>query len=202
MTTYTCEFCEQQVAAKLADTYRHRAAEATDIRAQMPVLYAWAHQPGAKIIECGTRGGWSTSALLAGIERSGTGGELWSVDIGEPHVPAWWRDLPFWHQITADSVSPAALAFCPDQVDIVFSDTSHYYEQTLAELLAYAPKVRPGGVILVHDTDTIANGTPNGMACPDVQPALNEFCKQTGLSWYEHPGWNGLGVIEIPGPPA
>ena len=167
-----------------------------DIRAQMPVLYAWAHQPGVRIIECGVRGGYSTCAFLAGIERAGTGGELWSVDINEPEVPSWWHDLPFWHQITADSASAEALTFCPDDVDILFSDTSHEYDQTLGELLAYAPKVRPGGIILVHDTDAMENAT--AVHCPDVPPAMDAFCKETGLSWYQHPGWNGLGVVEIP----
>ena len=191
-----CSACGEPEPVSLAGLYRHRSAEVTDIRAQLPALYAWAHQPGARIIELGTRGGYSTSAFLAGIERAGTGGELWSVDIETPKVPDWWHELPFWHQLTADSASPEALAFCPDGVDIVFSDTSHYYEQTLGELLAYAPKLRPGGVLLVHDTDAVENAT--AMPCPEVPPAMNEFCAQTGLSWYQHPGWNGLGVVEIP----
>jgi Methyltransferase domain len=191
-----CELCLGPAPGTLAETYRHRSAENMDIRAQMPVLYAWAHQPAVKIIECGTRGGYSACAFLAGIERADTGGQLWSVDIEEPWVPRWWHEIPFWHQITADSVSPEALAFCPDQVDIVFSDTSHFYDQTLGELLAYAPKVRPGGLILVHDVDAVENAT--AMVCPEVPPAMDEFCRQTGLTWYMHPGWNGLGVVEIP----
>lgn len=191
-----CWQCGELIPSNLHDMYVHRSGEDIDIRMQMPVFYAWAHQPGVRIIECGTRGGYSACAFLAGIERAGMGGELWSVDIAPPMVPDWWHDLPFWHSITADSVSPEALAFCPDGVDILFCDTSHFYEQTLNELLAYAPKVRPGGIILIHDTDTIENGT--AMKCPDMVPAIEEFCKRTGLTWYQHPGWNGLGVIEIP----
>ena len=192
-----CALCGTAVPSTLADMYRHRSAENMDIRAQMPVLYAWAHQSQVRIIECGTRMGYSACAFLAGIERADQGGELWSVDIDEPRVPSWWHDLPFWHQITADSVSPEALAFCPDGVDILFSDTSHEYHQTLNELLAYAPKVRPGGIILVHDVDAVGENA-TAVHCPDVAPAMDEFCRQTGLSWYMHPGWNGLGVVEIP----
>ena len=67
-------------------------------------------------------------------------------------------------------------------------------EPTLAELRAYVPKVRPGGVVLMHDTDT--PGTD--IAWPDVPRALDDFCEEAGLSWLNHRGWNGLGVIEVP----
>ena len=168
--------------------YRTRATIDHDIWQQMPVLYAWARLPGARIIELGVRGGNSTSAFLAGIERSG--GELWSVDIEEPEVPAHWRDLTRWHLLVADDQSQEAVAFCPDNVDVLFIDTSHFYEHTLTELRLYVGKVKPGGVVLLHDTDK--------REWPDVSRALNDYCGSTGLDWYEHPFWHGLGVIEVP----
>ena len=115
----------------LAEEYRRRAAEDHDLRQQMPVLYAWARHPGARIIELGVRTGNSTCAFLAGIEHSG--GELWSVDVSEPEVPAEWREIPAWHVLVADDTSPEAVSFCPDGADVLFIDTSHLYEPTLAE---------------------------------------------------------------------
>lgn len=179
----------------LAAEYRQRSAAWSDIRVQLPVLYSWAHLPGARIIELGVRSGNSTCAFLAGIERADSGGSLWSVDISDPPVPAWWRNLPYWHLLVADAASAQAAAHCPGEADILFTDTSHLYDPTLAELRAYAPRIRPGGVILVHDTHT--PGTDQ--AWPDVPRALDDWCAASGMSWYGHPDWNGLGVIEVPG---
>lgn len=196
--------------------YRARCRIGHDIQKQMPVLYAWARH-ARKIIELGTRGGNSASAFLAGLEHSG--GELWSVDIDMSHVPALFRDLPQWHRIEAPSESAEAIGFCPDDADILFIDTSHLYEHTLAELRYYVPKVKPGGVVFLHDTaqETLQKGDlPSGSFTwgigaeaalthdamrhdyPKVSEALDTYCEMTGLTWYDHPGWNGLGVIEIP----
>jgi hypothetical protein len=175
--------------------YRSRAARESDIRDQMPVLYAWARN-ATRVIELGvgaerTQGasccGNSTSAFLAGLEH--TGGQLWSVDIAEPTVLAWWHDLPSWHFLQADDRSPEAVNFCPEQADLLFIDTSHFYEHTLAELRLYAPLVRAGGMILLHDT---------GPGWPDVARALNDWCSEASLEWYDHPGWPGLGMVEVP----
>lgn len=170
------------------ESYRWRAADGTDISHQMPILYAYARHPGVKIIELGVRSGNSTSAFLNGIEHGG--GELWSVDIAEPEIPAEWRDIPAWHLLVADDTTPEAVAFCPDGVDVLLIDTSHYYEHTMAELRAYVPKVRPGGIVLMHDT--------NPEEWPDVSRALTDYCREAGLEWYDHQWWHGLGVIEVP----
>lgn len=181
----------------LQQEYRRRAALESDIREQMPVLYAWARH-ATRVIELGvgaerTQGasccGNSTSALLAALEH--TGGHLWSVDIAEPTVPAWWYEMPAgWSFFLADDTSPEAQAFCPPEADLLFIDTSHSYEHTLTELRLYAPRVRPGGTILLHDT---------GPGWPDVARALNDYCPGAAREWYDHPGWPGLGVIEVPG---
>jgi len=172
---------------QLAQEYRGRAAQDHDIKVQMPVLYAWACH-ASKVIELGVRGGNSCSAFLAGVERSG--GELWSVDVAHPQVPDWWGGLDFWHPLVADDLSPEAVAHCPDDADVLFIDTSHYYPHTLQELRLYVPKVRPGGIVLLHDSDRAE--------WPDVGKSLDEFCAETGLTWYSHDFWHGLGVIEIP----
>jgi predicted O-methyltransferase YrrM len=162
----------------------------------MPVLYAWARN-ALKVIELGVRSGNSTAAFLAALEGRG---HLWSVDIDSPKVPEYWHNLP-WSMLVADDVTPEAVAWCPGDVDVLFIDTSHSYEHTLTELRLYVPKVRAGGVVLMHDTR--AGGTVFGPGWPGVPQALNEFCAETGLSWYEHPGspqWSpGIGIIEIPG---
>lgn len=49
-----------------------------------------------------------------------------------------------------DDLDLAATA--PRPADIVFIDSSHEYAHTCAEIVAYEPLVRPGGVMVFHDT--------------------------------------------------
>jgi predicted O-methyltransferase YrrM len=177
--------------------YQARAARKHDITEQMPLLYNAVCRQGARVIELGVRTGNSTAAFLAAAES--WHGDVWSVDIADPQVPDYWRALPFWHLLIADDLSPQALEFCPDGVDVLFIDTSHYYEQTLAELRQYVPKVRPGGTVFLHDTK--AGDTCFGPGWPEVSKALNDWSAETGIRWGDLPGGPdspGLGVIEVP----
>lgn len=176
------------MTTRLHGEYQVRLAAWSDIQAQMPMLFSRA-KAVSRVIELGVRTGNSTAAFLAGLEKSG--GELWSVDISPPQVPGWWHELEAWHLLVADDLSPEAQSFCPVQADILFIDTSHYYAPTMAELRTYASRVRPGGVILMHDTN-------NTLDWPDVPRAMNDWCAEAGLSWISYPAWPGLGAIEIP----
>lgn len=188
----------QALTTLLGAEYQARAAMRHDITEQLPLLYNEACQPGVQVIELGVRTGNSTAAFLAAAQA--WDGDVWSVDVEEPLVPRHWRALPFWHLLVADDLSPQALAFCPGSADVLFIDTSHYYEQTLQELRAYVPRVRPGGVVLMHDTK--AAGTRFGPGWPEVSRALNDWSAESGLSWRDFPGGDdspGLGVIRISG---
>lgn len=56
------------------------------------------------------------------------------------------------HVIVEDSVKAAAQI--PDaSVDIVFLDADHRYAQTSANMAAWLPKVKPGGILAGHDYD-------------------------------------------------
>ncbi len=145
------------------------------------------------IIELGVRSGQSTSAFLAGI--AGNGGELWSCDIDQPSVPDHWHGLPQWHLLVADDLGAEAQAWLPAQCDVLFVDTSHTVEQTRRELETYVPRVKPGGVVLMHDTEWQAPGTMLDAPGGWVTEALNAYCAETGLSWANRTGSYGLGVI-------
>ena len=58
--------------------------------------------------------------------------------------------------IHGDSADPAvaasvAQALGPDGADVIFCNSSHMYEHTLAELERYWPLVRPGGFLMYQD---------------------------------------------------
>jgi hypothetical protein len=95
-----------------------RSQTGSDISAHLPRLFELASTPHVKVIELGVRRGDSTVAFLAAAEEQA--GEVWSVDISEPRVPAEWRDLPFWYVTVGDDLEVSDRL--PDQVDIVFID--------------------------------------------------------------------------------
>lgn len=176
----------------IADVYRERCAEDSDIAAHLPYLYEAVVQRDAKIVvELGVRYGNSTSALLAGVHE--TGGHLWSVDP-QPMPPAEWLTNERWSLLPDDDLSAAALGFIPDTIGVLFIDTSHMYAHTLMELNLYGPRVRSGGVILLHDTEFEMAGEEGY----PVARALDDWCPTVGLSWTNRTGSYGLGVVEIP----
>ena len=112
-----------------------------------------------KILELGVGTyGVSTYAWIHACHE--TGGKVTSVDIEEKkHL---FND-PCWEFIKSDDMALNPLELSPPY-DIVFIDTSHTYDHTLAELKRFSPMVRPGGYLIMHDIDY-----------PPVYEALIEF---------------------------
>ena len=186
---------EQDTAAlrwhrMLEADYQLRLTTWSDMAEQSHLLRDAVRQYWQPVIaELGTRTGESTSALLSAA--SSCGGRMWSVDIAQVHPSDWWEQTGWWKFLAADDMSDMAAQFIPDQLDVLFIDTSHTYEHTLAELRKYVPRVRPGGTVLCHDTELRHNDPIMGwdwvMAADHapvfpVAAALDTFCAETGLS--------------------
>jgi cephalosporin hydroxylase len=141
------------------------------------------------VIELGTRSGVSTVAWLHGL--ASTGGRLTSVDIdARPDIGVY----AHWKFIQGNDLDPDVLVRL-DPADIVFIDTSHLYEHTLAELNVYRWLARR--YIVCHDTELAQpEGAPAHPRYP-VRTAVEEFCAAEGLSWTNHPHCWGLGIIEV-----
>ena len=135
------------------------------------------------MLELGVRRGNSTAALLAGLEERG--GVLWSVDV-DPASSDVFAGHPQWRFVLADSRDEAAVASAglDGELDTLFVDTIHTYEQVHEELAAWGDRVREGGVILFHDTD----------ASPEIRRAISEWCDARRTPFVFLPGSNGLGV--------
>jgi hypothetical protein len=76
-------------------------------------------------------------------------------------------------------------------VDVLFIDTTHAYAQTSLEIELYLPKVRPGGVVLMHDVELEHPELAPGDAAFPVRRAIED----AGLSYELVSGCNGLAVI-------
>lgn len=176
--------------------YAELAATPSDINEHMARLRATVERHNAdNVIELGVRSGVSSVAFLAGLEN--TGGHLWSVDIDPKPTLGLETDIADrWTFIQGDDLDPDTFVQLP-KADIVFIDTNHFYDQTIAELSLYRWKVNRGGCIILHDTQLEHPiGAPPKPAFP-VRVAIEEFVAGSGYSWIDHPPWPGLGIIDI-----
>jgi len=174
--------------------YLEVAATPSDIVLHLPRFVEMVvHSNATKVIELGTRTGVSTIAWLYALEQ--TGGHLWSVDVdSKPPI----GDYDHWTFIQGDDESDVVLSQLPEQVDLVFLDTSHHYEHTLRELRLYRSQVRPGGFIVCHDTELPQpEGAPFSDPVYPVKTAIKEFIRETGFRWSNIPECWGLGIIEV-----
>jgi predicted O-methyltransferase YrrM len=196
----TYDQARRAITVTLEAGYRDRLARDSDIQEYMPFLREQAaSRPGCRVLELGTRKGNSTLAFLAGAEVSD--GHVWSCDVSpvtrDPEGMAPWRKAARWTFLQGDDMDPAVQTLLPARCDLLFIDTSHEYDHTLAELRTFMPRVRPwGGIALFHDTHLM--GWPGYQWDRDVSPvwaALDDYCAETGLTWEDMPGHYGLGVI-------
>ena len=173
----------------LADDYDRVCRTPSDIYEHLPRFVELA-KDAEHVIELGTRTGVSTIAWLYGLEGHG---RLTSVDIdAKPDI----GEYDHWTFIQGSDLDPAVINQL-EPADVVFIDTSHLYEHTLAELNIYRYLVKPGGRIVCHDTMLERpEGAPVKPRFP-VMVAVNEFATAEGLKWTNDAKCWGLAEIEV-----
>jgi len=162
------------------------------------------------VLEIGVRGGHSTAALLAGVEKNG--GVVMSVDITDCSML--YRGHPQWKFIQTSSQNPK-LKVPP--LDMVLIDGDHSREGYKADLERYWPMVKPGGIILSHDIEpeksyeddprevisTCLLSSGEVMTFKDNLPSkgigeeFEKFCREHAdeVEWEKLPGRHGMGVL-------
>lgn len=83
-------------------------------------------------------------------------------------------------QFLLESSVVAAEKLSPRQFDFVYLDGDHTYEGVKADLAAWYPLVRSGGVFGGHDYDNTL--------VPGVKQAVDEFAAEKGLVLHTAPG--------------
>jgi cephalosporin hydroxylase len=107
------------------------------------------------IVELGVRGGVSTFVFERVARRCKS--SIVSVDIDDcSDISTYER----WHFVQADDVQFAAKFpdFCRQggigpSIDLLFIDTSHYYEPTVQEIRAWFPLLSTRAKVILHDTN-------------------------------------------------
>jgi cephalosporin hydroxylase len=171
--------------------YQQHYMTPSDIQHHLGLLFSLAR---GNVLELGTRGGVSTHALLAGVERNG--GHVWSVDIEDCSQVA--AGHPQWTFMQGDSTDEQTLKRVCQQANpsgpagfefqTILIDTFHAYENATAELDLWWHSVVPGGHILMHDPETF----------PGVRRAAREFAAKHGWSITIVTPCNGMAVLRRP----
>lgn len=165
----------------------------TDIHEHLFTLYNLVIELQAKkVLELGVNTGESTIALLEAV--AATDGKLISVDINDlPNTRAMLEGYGLagrWDFRIMDDLKFGAEWPQDQKFDLIFIDTSHKYEHTKKEIELFEPLLRPGGVMVFHDTVAFYGG---------VQRPINQFRNgKKGWAYKNSKNCNGLGILRKP----
>lgn len=115
-------------------------------------------QRAATIVELGCYVGWTSAHLALGQKAARPDGQLWCLDFDARFLDAARTNLTRLglagsvRFVQGMSLDPTVIAQLPPSIDLLFIDTSHAYEPTLAEIAAYLPRLSPSGLIVLHDS--------------------------------------------------
>lgn len=158
-----------------------------DIGSHLLVLFSLALGIEAKAaVEIGVRGGNSTLALLAALEK--TGGRLLSIDIeacqeaGHKIARLGLSDRWTFMQTSSDAAIGTARTHAP--FDLAFIDGNHSYAQCRKDFDNYSV-MAPGGFVVFHDAIAFPN---------DVGKVVAEI-RAAGKEVFTFPYCNGLTIV-------
>lgn len=119
------------------------------------------------VVELGTYYGASYCSFCQAMARLGLAAEAFAVDTweGDPHN-GWYgdeifRSLQAYHDsrygafstLVRSSFSEARGRFSDESIDLLHIDGFHTYEAVRDDFESWLPKVSPGGIVLLHDTE-------------------------------------------------
>lgn len=131
------------------------------------------HRRIQTVVELGCFVGWTTAHLALGMQARSSSGRIFAVDYMQEYLDLMKSNLcrhaldGLVTPVRGMSLDPTVLAALPQKVDLIFLDTSHAYPDTLEEVLAYTPRLAPGGYLVMHDSVSIAGVRRSLAELPD-----------------------------------
>lgn len=130
----------------------------------------------ARVVEIGTGYGASLVRILYGLHLH-EDAHVWSIDIEEcdkarAHVEE--SGIFNWRYtfVVAESTMAASRGWEP--LDMIYVDGSHSYDGVVADIKAWSPHLKIGGIMLFDDY---------GNSLHEVTPAVDEFMLADGEAW-------------------
>lgn len=212
----------------LEDRYERLCNTPSDINEHLPMLRHLVEEgvsdPSTRgsVIELGTRGAVSTTALLMGLQKNPRACRLHVVDVDPGAVGGALAtlgpvagDVDLQGFVADTSHGRKAVIGDRPMCDVLFIDTLHTYEQLLRELRMWASDlpdydantersyVRPAvrRYVVLHDTETFGEVGEDGYA-PGLRAAVNDWLAQENsksVRWrilHDFKHNNGLMVLE------
>lgn len=161
-------------------------------------------RPGC-IVELGTHWGNSYFAFCQAVREAGCATRCYSVDTweGDPQASFYgsevfdavnrrneelYSDFSTLKRMRFDEARPD---FAPNSIDILHIDGLHFYENVREDFESWIDTVKPGGIVLLHDT----NEFQEGFGAPRFWDELSRTSPEHHLFRHSH----GLGVWRKPG---
>jgi len=159
------------------------------------------------LVELGTHYGESYFGFCQSVVESGVQCTCYAVDTwkGDEHSGLYgeevFADVSAYNQIRYPSFShllrmtfdEAVTHFVDESLDMLHIDGLHTYEAVAHDVHNWLPKIRPGGILLLHDIDVKENGFEVWRLWEELQVEFSTF------TFNHH---SGLGVLRKPGLPA
>ncbi len=119
-------------------------------------------EPKINVLEIGVRQGQSTRTILSALKEKGCG-HLTSISIDLPNaserIPVDLHD--FWTAVAGDSHKVEVFdSVSTESFDVLLIDGDHSYNGVKQDFAMYAPLVKKGGIILLHDVCNQKCGVP------------------------------------------
>lgn len=151
-----------QLVAEAHSGYPHFLGTASMPLEDLLVLYALIVKTRPKVIvESGTWAGYSSTGMaLALVDAGVSDGHVWTIDASrhEGVAERVWCSFGVEHRITRVLGDSRICAEPPDKIDFLFLDALHDEAFVQAEIRNFAPRLRPGSLICVHDTNIYESG--------------------------------------------
>jgi predicted O-methyltransferase YrrM len=119
----------------------------------------------SRFVQLGHYTGYSSLFVAATFKRMGGDRRFLSIDI-DPWATSYANRLArlagvsrFVHHVEGDSadVQNVQLAISElGEIQLVFIDTDHTHEHSMKEIAAWWPALKPGGILILHDSSTFA----------------------------------------------
>lgn len=116
---------------------------------------------GTRVIEVGSWVGES-ACLFASVAKKvfcvdHFQGDQWTKTNGEDVLALFRQNIKYEgcnnvNILVMDSISAASI-FPNGFADLIYIDAGHTYDSVLSDIIAWSPKVRPGGIICGHDCE-------------------------------------------------
>lgn len=143
------------------------------------------------VCEIGCFIGYTTVHIATALRAAGTGARLYYVDLDPRHLATATANLKqfgldsFGTAVLGGSCDTDTLSRMPTLIDLVFIDTTHSYNDTVAEIAAYGPRLSPQGCLVLHDS----------IRYPGVRQAISEVRDRFDVFTFATELGNGISVL-------